>query len=88
MPFSSLRDPTDLARACASLEAAWNELRDEIPEAQRDGERNRLAYIIAGCAPLALDEDDLTQNALRQFRERASIPPIRARGGIAQAILR
>lgn len=88
MPFSSLNDPSDLACAAAALEAAWNELREEIPEAQRDEERNRLAYIIAGCAPLALDEDDLTQNALRQFRERASILPTGARAAMAQPGLR
>jgi hypothetical protein len=36
MPFSSLSDPSDLARAFAAMEAAWNELKDEISEAQRD----------------------------------------------------
>lgn len=31
MPFSSLRDPVDLARAQAALEAAWNEVRSTLP---------------------------------------------------------
>lgn len=70
MPFSSLRDPSDLARAYAALEAAWNELRDEVPDTRRADERKRLAYIVASCAPLALDEDDLTQNALHHFKQR------------------
>ncbi|WP_131854801.1 hypothetical protein [Bosea sp. BK604] len=71
MPFSSLHDPSDLARAYAAMEAAWNQVVDMIPEALRQEERQRLAYIVAACAPLALDEDDLTQNALQQFRQRS-----------------
>ena len=72
MPFSSLRDPSDLARACAVMEAVWNELKDAIPEPERDSERTRLAYLVANLAPLALDEDDLKKNVLHQFGLRAS----------------
>ncbi len=72
MPFSSLRDPSDLARAYAVMEAAWNELKDAIPEPEREGERTRLAYLVASLAPLALDEDDLKKNVLHQFRLHAS----------------
>ncbi|HEY5798556.1 MAG TPA: hypothetical protein VIU82_26435 [Bosea sp. (in: a-proteobacteria)] len=72
MPFSSLRDPTDLARACAVMDAAWNELKDAIPEDRSAEERTRLAYLVASLTPLALDEDDLKQNVLHQFRQRAS----------------
>jgi hypothetical protein len=64
MPFSSLNDPADLARAYASLEAVWNEIKDSVPERDRDRERGRIAYMVAGFAPLALDEDDLTRNVL------------------------
>jgi hypothetical protein len=71
MPFSSMSDPADLARAYAAMEAAWEELKNAIPEGERDRERIRLAYIIASCAPLALDEDDLTRNALLLFRQRS-----------------
>lgn len=70
MPFSSLIDPADLARAYAALEAAWNEVADGIPPDRREAERKRLAYVVASCAPLALDEEDLKINALLQFRER------------------
>jgi len=71
MPFSSLIDPADLARAYAAMEAAWTEVVDGIPPDRREAERSRLAYLVASCAPLALDEEDLKVNALVQFRERA-----------------
>jgi hypothetical protein len=72
MPFSSLKDPSDLARAYAVMDAAWDDLKDGIPEEQRDSERTRLAYLVASLAPLALDEAVLKQNVLDQFRQRAS----------------
>ena len=64
MPFSSLSDPADIARAYASLEAVWNEIKDSVPEHDYDSERERIAYMVAGFAPLALDEEDLTRNVL------------------------
>ena len=64
MPFSSLSDPADLARAYASLEAVWSKVKESIPERDQEKERMRIAYIVAGFAPLALDEDDLTRNVL------------------------
>ncbi|RYE33144.1 MAG: hypothetical protein EOP23_09845 [Hyphomicrobiales bacterium] len=67
MPFSSLNDPMDLARAYASMERVWNEVKDTIPEPDQAKERERIAYMVAACAPLALDEDDLTQNVLFQL---------------------
>ena len=67
MLFSSLNDPTDIARAYASLERVWNEVKDSIPEPEQARERERIAHIVASCAPLALDEDDLTQNVLFQL---------------------
>lgn len=72
MPFSSLRDPSDLARAYAAMDVAWAELKDTIPEHRREAERTRLAYLVASLTPLALDEDDLKQNAILQFRQKAS----------------
>jgi hypothetical protein len=47
MPFSSMSDPSDLGRAYSPMEAAWEELKDDIPEARRDAERRRLAYLVA-----------------------------------------
>ncbi len=64
MPFSSLSDPSDLARAYASLEMVWNEVRESVPDRDREKERERIAYMVAQFAPLALDEEDLTRNVL------------------------
>lgn len=71
MPFSSLTDPIDLARAEAALEKAWAELKPSLPEGADEQERNDLAYIVASLAPLALDEDDLARRAMDRFREKA-----------------
>lgn len=71
MPFSSLTDPIDLARAQAALEKAWVELRRSLPDETVEQGRNNLAYIIASLVPLALDEDDLAQRAIDRFREKA-----------------
>lgn len=70
MPFSSLTDPIDLARAQAALEKAWAELRPSLPTGSDEQERNNLAYV-ASLVPLALDEDDLAQRAIDRFREKA-----------------
>ena len=64
MPFSSLNDPADLARAYASLERVWNEVKGTVAEGDQAKERERIACMVVAFAPLALDEDDLTQNVL------------------------
>ena len=69
MPFSSLSDPVDLARATAALDAAWAEIKPSIPDAKLDQERSRLAYIIASFAVVALDEADLKRRAIERFRK-------------------
>lgn len=71
MPFSSLSDPSDLARAYAALEAVWNEVKGSIPHADHENERTRIAYLIAGFAPMALDEDELRQTVLLHYRQSA-----------------
>jgi hypothetical protein len=71
MPFSSLRDPSDLARAYAVMDAAWKEVEGSIPEPKREAERLRLAYLIAGCATSTLDEDELRQNVVLLFQARS-----------------
>lgn len=68
MPFSTLTDPVDLARAQAALESVWTEVQDAVPADRAESERVRLAYIIASLAPVALDEDELVQKALDRFR--------------------
>jgi len=72
MPFSLLNDPADLARAYAALEMVWNEIKDSVPEQEHDKERERVAYMVAGFAPLALDEEDLTQNVLFHLDQDAA----------------
>ena len=68
MPFSSLSDPVDLARAQAALDAAWSEIRSTIPDAFDEQVRTKLAYIVASLVAVAEDEDDLTLRAIERFR--------------------
>lgn len=68
MPFSSLTDPVELARAGAALDAAWNEIRANLPDPYDERERTRLAYIVASLVTVAEDEDDLTLRAIERFR--------------------
>ena len=72
MPFSSLSDPEDLARAYAALEAVWRKVKGAVSENEQERERTRIACLVAGCAPLALDEDELTENVLLQYRQSAA----------------
>jgi hypothetical protein len=67
MPFSTLKDPTDVARAHAALERAWAEIKRKPGLVDPEGERERLAYIIASYVLVALDEDDLVERALTKF---------------------
>ena len=71
MPFSTLSDPSDLARAYAALEAAWNEVKDLVPPELHEAERVKLAYLVAHIAPTSLDEEDLKQKALLQYMSAA-----------------
>lgn len=71
MPFSSLNDPIDLARAQAALEAAWNEVRSTVPAEFEERERTRLAYIVAALVAVAEDEDDLTKRTVERYRQSA-----------------
>lgn len=67
MPFSSLNDPVDLARAQAALEAVWNEVKSTIADGLEERERTRLAYIVAALAPVAQNEDDLKRRAVEKY---------------------
>lgn len=68
MPFSSLKDPVDVARAQAALDRAWEQLKPGIPSKGWGQERARLAYIIAAFVMVAMDEDDLVNRALERFK--------------------
>lgn len=69
IPFSSFSDPADVARSQAALDAAWAEVVSSVPEADRERERTRLAYIVASYALVAGDEDELTRRAVERFRQ-------------------
>lgn len=72
MPFSSLRDPVEIARAQAALDAAWEKIRPGLDEGQDlERERQRLAYIVANLVLIAIDDEDLTRRALEKFRAHA-----------------
>ncbi len=69
MPFSKLANPIEVALARAALDRAWAELKDDpdLMLGSDEAERLRLAGIVAGLAPLAIDEDDLVANAIDHF---------------------
>ena len=71
MPFSSLSDPVDLARAQAALDIAWSKVRSTIPDAFDERERTKLAYIVAVLVAIAEDEDDLARRAIERYRQSA-----------------
>lgn len=71
MPFSSLNDPVDIARAQAALGTVWNEVRPGVPDADQERERTRLAYLVANFAHVALDEADLVRRTLDRYRKKA-----------------
>lgn len=68
VPFSSLTDPVDLARAQAALDAAWQAIRPLVDETDWEHERTRLAGIVAAYATVSIDEQDLCERALRRYR--------------------
>lgn len=69
MPFRSLTDPVDLARAIAAVEEAWAEIRSSSYEllGTEEQERERLKFLIVSLVPLALDEKELVARALERF---------------------
>ena len=72
MPFTSLTDPVDIARAQAALDAAWDEIRPRLDDSQDlDRERQRLVSIVANLVMVAIDDEDLTRRTLEKFRVHA-----------------
>ena len=79
MPFSSVDNPVDLARAQAAMEAAWTEVVTTHGELLGDActERARLAFVVASMIPLAKDDVDLVRMAVRRFVEQLrQHPPV------------
>jgi len=68
VPFSSLNDPVDLARAQAALEAAWEDVKPANTDVFDEQGRTRLAYIVAALVAVAEDEDDLKRRAVERYR--------------------
>lgn len=67
MPFSSLSDPASLARAAASLEAAWLKIKAINPDAD-DSDRVKLAYIVASLVTVIGDEVDIVGRAVERYQ--------------------
>ncbi len=68
MPFSSLTNPADLARAQAAMEAAWNEIRPTVASEALERERLRLVYIVSALTGRTGEEDDLTRLAIERYQ--------------------
>lgn len=70
MPFSSLRDPVDLARAHGAFNLAWTEIvADGHASGSAHAERDRLAQIIVALVPICTDETELVERAIDRFTE-------------------
>ncbi len=69
MPFSSLTDPAELARAGGALDLAWTEVKQLLPDPFDERERTRLGYIVASLVSVADDKDDLARRAVKRYRE-------------------
>lgn len=68
MPFSSLNDPVDVARAQAAMEVAWDLVRASLTDhANLTEERSRLAGIVLELVVIAEDETDLALRAVARF---------------------
>lgn len=69
MPFRSLTDPVDLARAFAAVQEAWAEIRSSSHDRMgtEEQERERLKFIVASLVPMVLDEQELVARAVEQF---------------------
>lgn len=70
MPFSSLRDPVDLARAHSAFNLAWTEIvADGHASRSAQAERDRLAQIIVALVQICADETELVERAIERFAQ-------------------
>lgn len=75
MPFSSLRDPSDMGRARSAMQRAWSAIAEkQIALGGEQLERDRLALIIVGLLPNCSDEDELVERALDRFAQAGAEP--------------
>jgi hypothetical protein len=77
MPFQSIIDATELARAHGALDAAWSEIcaRQFVLPGTEDAERERLSYNIANFVYVAEDDSDLVRRAVAHFARTAESEP-------------
>lgn len=76
MPFSSLNDPGDLARANRVLDAAWAKIQEfDLVRGEPEMERTSLAYIVAGLLLSAETEEELVASVVARFRSAGSQEP-------------
>ena len=71
MPFSSLSDPNEMARAHAALVRVWAEIErlGIAYQGTPDGERTRAAQIVVGLLSQSASDDELVQLAVARFVE-------------------
>jgi len=69
IPFSSMNDPVDLARAQAALETAWNEIRPTVAAEDAAKERAKLAYIVAGLVAVVEDRKNLRKRVVERYQQ-------------------
>ena len=67
MPFATLNDPVDVARASATLDLAWQRVAPSIAGQDRERARGRLASIVADSVHVAIDETDLVERSVQRF---------------------
>jgi len=71
MPFSSLNDPSDLARACRALDTAWAKIQElGLVRGDAENERTGLAYVVASLLSSAASEEELTEAAIARFLDQ------------------
>jgi len=73
MPFSSLSDPVEIARAQTALEEVWAEIERQGIEyhGTPDGERARAAQIVAGLLAQSTSNDDLVRLSVARFADKS-----------------
>lgn len=69
MPFSSLSDPVEIARAHAALERVWVEIErlGVAFHGTPESDRLRAAQIVAGLLTHAVSDEELVQRAVARF---------------------
>lgn len=68
MPFSSLHDPADLARACRLLDTAWARIGERcVGRGESESERTQLAYMIAALLRSGESDEMLIEAAIKRY---------------------